>query len=102
VIEVGFEMRQQWVLTSAHESSGVWQRREIGGFLAIAEIVGLAGDYVTYTTPGIFYVPSVTWDDVQMKVGHSLTCGFTNIDTNVEAVRIVLSENGLPEDISGG
>ncbi len=45
-----------------------------------------AGDYMPDATPWIGYVASITRNDVDMKLGDRLTCGYAIVKANIKAV----------------
>ncbi len=65
------------------------------------EVAGPCGNDVSYAASGVDDVVFVARDQMNVKVRHRLSRGFSNVDPDVEAVGLVGRRDGLAGDREG-
>lgn len=66
------------------------------------EVAGPCGNDVSYAASGVDDVVFVARDQMNVKVRHRLSCRFSNVDPDVEAVGKVFGRGGFASDGKGG
>ena len=109
-VEVAQEVREQGVLVPAHKGRCVGgcqgERRGVGNAVRARirwhEVAGPCGNDVSYAASGVDDVVFVARDQMNVKVRHRLSCRFSDVDPDVEAVGLVGGRDGLASDGKGG
>ena len=111
VVKVVEEVREQGVLVTSSADEG----RCVGGCqgewggvgnavrarIRWHEVAGPCGNDVSYAASGIDDVVFVARDQMNVKVRHRLSRGFSNVDPDVEAVGKVFGRDGFASDGKG-
>ena len=73
-----------------------WSDRFRGLIWIMLQIIPLPRNHVPYTTRGIFHIPCISWNQVDVHMPHRLPGGGTTVDATVEAIGMkALGEKGF-------